>query len=415
MQTSRSVSRILSRSRATGGDHPSGAVVSDDLGAVYPQARTGRPRTPAQEGPRGPSLLDLAPGGVCRAVTVTRHAGGLLHHRFTLAVGASTGGGLFSVALSRGSPRVGVTHHPALWSPDFPQRSPRGDRAAAARPTRLHGQGTAPRAAQLPRRRPVRWLASRTGSSSSTSVVTRCGRRTPSRRRNRAPPPPGTADTRSRDLVCPSLAASCRMIRFGLRAFGRSPAENEDYTMVADGLAGLDHLGCRRRPPRRLQHGRRHVDGPRSASPRPRALAHAALPRSRRLGPARRSRAPGGVRRTRRRRRPGRPGPVRYATIGRGRADRLVDQLTRDAGEAQARRRQAPDTDAADMRPARRARCAHRDDGRRHRSPDVVDADLAAAQHISDSRIDTMPAVDHLPTLRVLDQVARAMLDQAAV
>jgi len=67
------------------------------------------------------------------------------------------------------------------------------------------------------------------------------------------------------------------------------------------------------------------------------------------------------------------------------------------------------------MRPARRARCAHRDDGRRHRSPDVVDADLAAAQHISDSRIDTMPAVDHLPTLRVLDQVARAMLDQAAV
>ncbi len=30
-------------------------------------------------------------------------------------------GGLFSVALSRGSPRVGVTHHLALWSPDFPR------------------------------------------------------------------------------------------------------------------------------------------------------------------------------------------------------------------------------------------------------------------------------------------------------
>jgi len=52
VQTSRPVSRILSRSRRTGGDHPSGAVVSDDLGAVYPQARTGRPRTPAQEAPR---------------------------------------------------------------------------------------------------------------------------------------------------------------------------------------------------------------------------------------------------------------------------------------------------------------------------------------------------------------------------
>jgi hypothetical protein len=30
-------------------------------------------------------------------------------------------GGLFSVALSRGSPRVGVTHHPALRSPDLPR------------------------------------------------------------------------------------------------------------------------------------------------------------------------------------------------------------------------------------------------------------------------------------------------------
>ena len=55
--------------------------------------------------------------------------GGLLPHRFTLA-GASTGG-LFSVALSRGSPRVGVTDHPALWSPDFPRQlaaaAPAGD------------------------------------------------------------------------------------------------------------------------------------------------------------------------------------------------------------------------------------------------------------------------------------------------
>lgn len=36
--------------------------------------------------------------------------------------GAEAPGGLLSVALSRGSPRVGVTHHPALWSPDFPRR-----------------------------------------------------------------------------------------------------------------------------------------------------------------------------------------------------------------------------------------------------------------------------------------------------
>jgi hypothetical protein len=36
------------------------------------------------------------------------------------------------VALSRGSPRVGVTDHPALWSPDLPRRGakPRRDRPA---------------------------------------------------------------------------------------------------------------------------------------------------------------------------------------------------------------------------------------------------------------------------------------------
>ena len=37
-----------------------------------------------------------------------------------------SGGGLFSVALSRGSPRVGVTDHLALWSPDLPHRAMAG-------------------------------------------------------------------------------------------------------------------------------------------------------------------------------------------------------------------------------------------------------------------------------------------------
>ena len=78
--------------------------------------------------------LDLAPGGVYQAVRVTPAAGGLLHHRFTLTAAANHGGGLFSVALSRGSPRVAVNNHPALWSPDVPRtRSPA---YAAARPAR---------------------------------------------------------------------------------------------------------------------------------------------------------------------------------------------------------------------------------------------------------------------------------------
>ncbi len=76
--------------------------------------------------------LDLAPGGVYRATPVTRGAGGLLHHPFTLTR-PNRPGGLLSVALSRGSPLVAVSNHPALWSPDFPRRE---GPAAAARSTR---------------------------------------------------------------------------------------------------------------------------------------------------------------------------------------------------------------------------------------------------------------------------------------
>jgi hypothetical protein len=56
--------------------------------AIHPRARAGRPPTPLAgrlaraDAVRRP--LDLAPGGVYRAVPVTRNAGGLLHHRFTL-------------------------------------------------------------------------------------------------------------------------------------------------------------------------------------------------------------------------------------------------------------------------------------------------------------------------------------------
>ena len=68
-------------------------------GAAYPTASDGPPSC----------LLDLAPGGACRAASVTRRAGGLLPHRFTLTSAASHGGGLFSVALPRGHPRPALT------------------------------------------------------------------------------------------------------------------------------------------------------------------------------------------------------------------------------------------------------------------------------------------------------------------
>src|SRR5262249_62007457 len=52
-----------------------------------------------------------------------RHRGGgaLLPRRFTLAGRLATTGGLFSVALSFGSPRLAVSQHPALRSPAFPR------------------------------------------------------------------------------------------------------------------------------------------------------------------------------------------------------------------------------------------------------------------------------------------------------
>src|SRR5262249_40453313 len=115
-----------------GSVHPRGrGPAATPLGLPWPAASCGLPasigratlnrsRRPAPRKARGP--CDLAPGGVYRAARITPGAGGLLHHRFTLAPARPEPGqgGLFSVALSRGSPRVGVTDHPALCSPDLP-------------------------------------------------------------------------------------------------------------------------------------------------------------------------------------------------------------------------------------------------------------------------------------------------------
>src|SRR6476661_3872526 len=58
--------------------------------AAYPQARASNPRAPAQ--PHQVRPFGLASGGVCLATPVTRDAGALLPHRFTLT---TNGGGLF--------------------------------------------------------------------------------------------------------------------------------------------------------------------------------------------------------------------------------------------------------------------------------------------------------------------------------
>ena len=103
-------------------DEPAVAIY---LGPPLPAGSCGLPGT---IGRATRSLFGLAPGGVWRAAAVTRSAGGLLHHRFTLACAARAAiGGLLSVPLSVGSPRLGVTQHRALWSPDFP-RHPKAPR-----------------------------------------------------------------------------------------------------------------------------------------------------------------------------------------------------------------------------------------------------------------------------------------------
>ena len=66
-------------------------------------------------------MLGLAPDGVCPATAVTRRAGGLLHHRFTLTPTAKGREAVcFLLHFAVESLRLGVAQHRALRSSDFP-------------------------------------------------------------------------------------------------------------------------------------------------------------------------------------------------------------------------------------------------------------------------------------------------------
>ena len=116
---STSVSRVLYRpATSAGGDgHSSGTPVARRLKRHYPRT---------SNGPLSNVLLfGLAPDGVYQAFPVTRETGELLPHLFTLtAMEHAHHGGLFSAALSLGSPPVAVSDHPALRSSDFPPIHP---------------------------------------------------------------------------------------------------------------------------------------------------------------------------------------------------------------------------------------------------------------------------------------------------
>jgi len=120
------------------GDHLSGRHVTTPL--VRPTRRSRETsRLPLATSSRmritrALRLLGLAPGEGCLATGIAAGPGGLLHRRFTL----TSRDLLVRLAVVfcgpvRGSPRPGVTRHPAMWSADFPQ-SPR-EGTAIARPT----------------------------------------------------------------------------------------------------------------------------------------------------------------------------------------------------------------------------------------------------------------------------------------
>jgi hypothetical protein len=126
-------------------------VTAISLGTTLPQPSSGLPGNSG--GPVKRSLSDLAPGEVYPASPITRAPGGLLHHRFTLTGLPKKAGGLLSVALSRGSLRVGVTHRPALWCPDVPRHPPKRMTRPSGRPvcpSRVPGFDTPPPAATQP-------------------------------------------------------------------------------------------------------------------------------------------------------------------------------------------------------------------------------------------------------------------------
>jgi len=85
-------------------------------------------------------------------------------------------GGFFSVALACGLPRVGVTHHPALRSPDVPRWSRYSrtvQRGRLVDPSAIHSRLTHPRIGHGPAAQPVE-RTDRTDEPSELDTVDRC-------------------------------------------------------------------------------------------------------------------------------------------------------------------------------------------------------------------------------------------------
>ena len=107
----------------SGGDHPSRPAVAGGLvRSTHVLGRAALGRTCAG-GPdisaEAAGFLTLLRAGFAEPAGSPRS---LVVSCTTVSPLPTCAGGLFSVALSRGSPRVGVAHRPALRSPDLPRR-----------------------------------------------------------------------------------------------------------------------------------------------------------------------------------------------------------------------------------------------------------------------------------------------------
>jgi len=113
-----------------GEGHSSRPTIAGRLEHSHPDIAPG-PKPRRSSGPLSTmSLFELAPGGACPTAGHPAVARRLLPHDFNLTCAStrdplrprasSAIGGVVSVALSLGLPRVAVSDLPVLWSPDFP-------------------------------------------------------------------------------------------------------------------------------------------------------------------------------------------------------------------------------------------------------------------------------------------------------
>jgi len=139
------------RAPARPGDHPSPEHRHRCPRAAYPRTRASSPRTPAQARRTAPSW-PCSGWGLPSRRSHLRRWWSLTppFHPYPHPLGARTYAlqtgrwRSVSVALSRESPRVGVTHHPARWSPDLPRRTVNRPTRPPGRLIHVQGSGDAP-------------------------------------------------------------------------------------------------------------------------------------------------------------------------------------------------------------------------------------------------------------------------------